>query len=127
MTLTLPKPLRTAEESWIDASDGIVAPFVLRPAEAAPQRYWVALRSRESALLGVIELFAPQDRFELVADEPPVPFAALRTVPAIELVPSLHASSNATLRLWETAASALPPEHPVPVALRLRLEDIARR
>ncbi|WP_435281839.1 hypothetical protein [Streptomyces koelreuteriae] len=127
VTLTLPKPLRTAEESWIDTSDGIVAPFVLRPAEAAPQRYWVALRSRESALLGVIELFAPQDRFELVADEPPVPFAALRTVPAIELVPSLHASSNATLRLWETAASALPPEHPVPVALRLRQEDIARR
>ncbi|MFJ8590952.1 hypothetical protein [Streptomyces sp. NPDC093598] len=121
--LTLPKPSAAAGGAWSAASDDLVAPLFVRPADARPSRFWIALRRREGALRGVLDLFAPADRFDLVADEPAVPFAALRTVPAAELVPSLHSSSTATQRLWEAAATALPPDHPVSVALRLYRVD----
>ncbi|MFJ5727495.1 hypothetical protein [Streptomyces paradoxus] len=130
VTLRLPEPTGadadTEENRWIATTDRLVAPLAVRAADAAPRRYWIALRHREGSLLGALDLFAPPDRFELVADEPAVPFAALRTVPAVELLPSLHASSTATQRLWEAAAAALPPEHSVRVALRLHREDVAR-
>ncbi|MGA5897314.1 hypothetical protein [Streptomyces venetus] len=127
VTVALPKLSGAAEGAWATAPDGLVAPLVLRLAEREQHRLWIALRGREDGLLGILDLYAPQERFELVADEPAVPFAALRTVPPVELVPSLRASSNATLRLWEAAATDLPPDHAVPVALRLYQEEITRR
>ncbi|GHC53649.1 hypothetical protein ACFYN9_16765 [Streptomyces collinus] len=126
VTLTLPSP-SAAGEAWTTAPDGLVAPLVLRIGDSEERRFWVALRSRSDGLLGALDLSAPSERFEVVADEPAVPFAALRSVPADELVPSLRASSNVTLRLWEAAATALPPGHAVPGALRLYLEDITGR
>ncbi|MFD8231830.1 hypothetical protein ACFV20_08030 [Streptomyces sp. NPDC059696] len=126
VTLTLPSP-SAAGEGWSTASGGLVAPLVLNVGASRRRRFWIALRSREEGLTGALDLVAPPERFELVADEPAVPFAALRSVPAAELVPSLHASSNVTLRLWESAAASLPPDHAVPGALRLFREEITRR
>ncbi|MEU6682192.1 hypothetical protein [Streptomyces sp. NPDC046832] len=126
VTLTLPTP-SVAGDTWTTAPDGLVAPLVLNVGVTQRRRFWIALRSREDRLTGALDLFAPSERFELVADEPAVPFAALRSVPAAELVPSLHASSNVTLRLWEAAATALPADHAVPGALRLFREEITRR
>ncbi|MFC5219798.1 hypothetical protein [Streptomyces coerulescens] len=123
--VTLTFPAGAEEATWAAAADDLVAPLSVRTADSEPRRLWIALRRREGSLVGVLDLFAPPDRFELVADEPAVPFAALRTIPAIELLPSLRASSTATQRLWDAAATALPAHHSVPVALRLYREDIA--
>ncbi|GFN01949.1 hypothetical protein Smic_05050 [Streptomyces microflavus] len=126
MTVTLPKPADGAEGAWAADTDDLVAPLTLRSAERMAAPFWIALRVRESSLLGSLELFSPQGRFELVADEPPVPFAALRTLSATDLLPSLRASSTATVRLWKSAATVLPAEHPVPEALRLYRQDPTR-
>jgi hypothetical protein len=84
---------------------------------------WIALRSRDASLVGVLDLFAPPDRFELVADEPVVPFERLGTIPANELLPSLRASSTATKRIWVAAADTLPADHSVRLALRLHRDS----
>ncbi|CAO0829565.1 hypothetical protein GCM10010298_48150 [Streptomyces microflavus] len=126
VTVTLPKPADGAEGAWAADTDDLVAPLTLRSAERMAAPFWIALRVRESSLLGSLELFSPQGRFELVADEPPVPFAALRTLSATDLLPSLRASSTATVRLWKSAATVLPAEHPVPEALRLYRQDPTR-
>ncbi|MFJ4972607.1 hypothetical protein [Streptomyces sp. NPDC088755] len=124
VTLTLPHPVETAQDTWTTAPDGLVTPLSVRTAEPGAGRFWIALRSRATSLQGALELFAPAGRLDLVADEPAVPFAGLRAVPAPELLPSLRASSAATQRLWERAAAALPPDHPVPAALRLYQQDV---
>ncbi|WP_432193589.1 hypothetical protein [Streptomyces sp. bgisy027] len=122
--VTLTFPADTDEGAWAAVADDLVAPLFVRTADSEPRRLWIALRRRAGSLLGVLDLFAPPDRFELVADEPAVPFAALRTIPAVELLPSLRASSTATQRLWDAAATALPAGHSVSVALRLYREDV---
>ncbi|MFG3120903.1 hypothetical protein ACGFYO_02775 [Streptomyces sp. NPDC048201] len=124
--LTVPAPPSTGEGAWTTSRDGLVAPLTIRTAETGTARLWIALREKADSLQGVLELFSQPSRLDLVADEPAVPFTALRNVPATDLVPSLRASSAATQRLWERAAAALPAEHPVPVALRLHRGEATR-
>ncbi|MFF9391132.1 hypothetical protein [Streptomyces griseoluteus] len=124
--LTVHAPPGTDEGAWTTSPDGLVAPLTIRSAETGTARLWIALREKENSLLGVLELFSRPSRLDLVADEPAVPFAALRNVPAAGLVPSLRASSAATLRLWDRAAVALPAGHPVSVALRLHRDEATR-
>ncbi|WP_329249162.1 hypothetical protein OG223_17675 [Streptomyces sp. NBC_01478] len=125
VTLTMPAPTRAVGGAWA-VPDGLVAPLVLHAGNTKPRRFWVALRGTEEHAQGNVTLRTPPERFQLVADEPAVPFAALRPVPPAELVPSLRASSVATLRLWKQASEALPPDHAVPVALRLHREELSR-
>ena len=120
VTLTLPAD---SEQGPWAAVEHLVAPVSVRTADSEPRRVWIALRSRDASLVGVLNLFAPPDRFELVADEPVVPFERLGTIPANELLPSLRASSTATKRIWVAAAETLPADHSVRLALRLHRDS----
>ncbi|WP_446038371.1 hypothetical protein [Streptomyces sp. SID1121] len=97
----------------------VLAPVTLHPEGATPERYWVALRTRTDGLEGVLELRYPRGRFRIDADGPPVPFAALDSVPPERLLPSLRACSTPARRIWADRAATLPAGHSVRVALEL--------